>query len=122
MHAPTQLIVDTGVAIIIVVTVVPALVVVCAQFLMQVVAWIGTALFVWVFGMLAVDATGLEVFVFVLGGNLPVVALVVAATAVVVEPVLLALAIVASIVQPVAPKLVGDMGYLTRILFFQLLA
>ncbi len=72
--------------------------------------------------MLAVDATGLEVFVFVLGGNLPVVALVVAATAVVVEPVLLALAIVASIVQPVAPKLVGDMGYLTRILFFQLLA
>ena len=46
MRTPTQLIVATRVAIIVVVTFLPALVVVCAQFLMRLVARVGTALFV----------------------------------------------------------------------------
>ncbi len=50
MLAPTQLVVTTGVAIVIVVAVMPALVVVvvvvCAQFVMHLVARVGTSLFV----------------------------------------------------------------------------
>ena len=112
MRVPAQLIATTCVAIIIVVTFMPALVVVCAQFLMCLVARIGTALFIRVLGMLTVDATGLEVLVFALGGTLPVVAFVVAATAIIGELGLLAaamlttmLAAVVSIVRPIAPML-----------------
>jgi hypothetical protein len=110
-------------------TFVPALVVVCAQFLMHLVVWVGTALLVQVLGMLAMDATGLEVLVFVLSGTLPVVAFVITATAIVVELTMLASAMlttmvtaVALIVQPVAPMLVGEKAFLMRILFLQLAA
>ncbi len=76
--------------------------------------------------MLALDATGLEVLVLAHGGTCLVVALVVAATTIVAEHVLLALAmmttrivaVVASSVQSVAPALVGDEAYLAHILFF----
>jgi hypothetical protein len=88
MSAPAGLIVATRVAIVIIMaTFVPALVVVCAQFCL--IAWVGTALFVQVLGVLAVDATGLEVLVFALWGTLPVVAVVVV-TAIIAELVLLA--------------------------------
>ncbi len=63
---------------------------------------LGTALFVQVLGVLAVDATGLEVLVFALGGTLPVVAFVVAMTAIVVELVLLVLAMLMMMVATVA--------------------
>ncbi len=114
-----QLIVATRVVIVdIMATFVPALVVICVQFCL--ILRVGTALFVRVLGVLAVDATGLEVLVFVLGGTLPVVAFALAATAIVTELVLLALAMlmtmvaaVASIVQPVAPTLVGEKALLT---------
>jgi hypothetical protein len=76
-------------------TFVPALVVVCAQFLMHLVAWVGTALLVQVLGMLAMDATGLEVLVFALGGTLPVIVFVVAVTAIIAELALLTLAMLA---------------------------
>jgi hypothetical protein len=59
------------------------------------------ALFVQVLGMLAMDATGLEVHVFALGGTLPVVAFVLAATAIVAELVLLALAMLTTMVTTV---------------------
>jgi hypothetical protein len=80
--------------------------------------------------MLAVDAIGHEVLVYALGRTLPVVALVVAVTAVVMEPVLLALAmmtmmmvsVIALIVGPVALTLVRNMAYFTHILFFQFVA
>jgi hypothetical protein len=117
MRAPARLIVTTGVVIVVVVTLMLALVVVCAQFLTRLVAQIGMALFLQVLGMLAVDATGLEVLVFALGGTLPVVAFVVTTTVVIAELVLLALAMmtrmvaaVVSIVQPVAPMVVVDKG------------
>jgi hypothetical protein len=78
--------------------------------------------------MLAMDATGLEVLVFVLGGALPVIVFVVAATAVIAELALLALAMlttmvaaVASIVRPVAPMLVGKKMLLMCISFLQLM-
>jgi hypothetical protein len=87
------------------------------------------ALFVRVLGMLAVDATGLEILVFALGGILPVVAFVVIATAVIAELALLVLAVlrtmvaaVASIVRPVTPTLVREKSLLTCISFLQLAA
>jgi hypothetical protein len=87
------------------------------------------ALFVRVLGVLAVDGIGLEVLVFALGGTLPVVAFVVAMTAVITELALLALAMltmmvaaVASIVQPVAPTLVGEKALLTPQSVLQLAA
>jgi hypothetical protein len=108
-------------------TFVPVLVVICAQFCL--IARVGTALFVQVLGLLAVDATGLEVLVFVLRGTLPVIAFVVATTAIVAELALLALAMltmmvaaVASIVQPVVPTLVREKVLLTPYLFLQLVA
>ncbi len=118
MIAPAQLIVATCVAIVVIMTAfVPVLVVVCAQFCL--IARVGTALFVRVLGVLAVDATGLEVLVLALGGTLPAVAFVVAATAIVAELALLAsamlttmVAAVASIIQPVAPTLVGEKALL----------
>ena len=101
-------------------TFVPALVVVCAQLLTRLVARVGMTLFIQVLGVLVVDATGLVVLVFVLGGNLPVVAFVVAATAIIAELALLVLAMlttmvatIASIVQPVAPTLDGEEALLT---------
>jgi hypothetical protein len=54
-----------------------------------------------VLGALAVDATWLEVLVFALGGTLPVVAFVVAATAVVAELALLASAMLTMMVAVV---------------------
>jgi hypothetical protein len=99
-------------------TFVPALVVVCAQFCLIMRA--GMALFIQVLGVLAVDVTGLEVLVFTLGGTLPVVAFVVATTAIIAELALLVLAMlttmvatIASIVQPVAPTLDGEEALLT---------
>jgi hypothetical protein len=87
------------------------------------------ALFVQVLGMLAMDATGLEVLVFALRRTLPVNTLVIAATAVVLELALLMLAMlttmvatIALIVQPVAPTLVGEKTLLMRISFLQLTA
>jgi hypothetical protein len=106
-------------------TFVPALVVLCTQFCL--IARVGMALSVQVLGVLAMDATGLEVLVFALGGTLPVVAFVIATTAAIAELALLTLAMltmmvaaVASIVQPVAPILVGKKAFLTHILFLQL--
>ncbi len=106
---------------------VPALVVVCARFYL--IARFGMALFVQVLGVLAMDATGLEVLVFALGGTLPVVAFVVAMTAVVAELALLAsamlrstVAAVALIVPPVALTLVGKKEFLMHISFLQLAA
>ncbi len=68
-----QLVLATSVAIVVVVAVVPALVVVvvvvCVQFVMRLVAQIGTAVFVQVVGILTVYATGLEVLVLLLGGT-----------------------------------------------------
>ncbi len=79
--------------------------------------------------MLSVDAIGLEVLVFALGGTLHVITFFVAMTAVIVELALLVLAMLttmvataALIVRPVAPMLVGNKAYLTRILFLQLVA
>jgi hypothetical protein len=88
------------VIVVVMATFAPALVVVvCAQFCL--VAWVGTALFVQVLDLLAVDATGLEVLFFALGGTLPVVAFVVAMTAVIAELALLALAMLTTIVTTV---------------------
>jgi hypothetical protein len=81
-------------------TFVPALVVVCAQFCL--IARVGTALFVRVLGVLAGDTTGLEVLVFVLGGTLPVIAFVIAATGVIAELALLASAMLTTMVAAVA--------------------
>jgi hypothetical protein len=77
MLAPAQLIVATGVAIIVVVAVLSVLVdvVVCVQFVMRLVAQIGMALFIQVVGVLSMDATGLEVLVRVLVGTLLVIRL-----------------------------------------------
>ncbi len=80
-------------------TFVPALVVVCMQFCL--IAWVGTALFVRVLGMFAVDATGLEVLVFALRGSLPVDAFVVTVTAFVAELALLALAMLTMMVAAI---------------------
>ncbi len=52
--------------------------------------------------MLAVDATGLKVFVFALRGTLPVVAFVVAVTAIIAELALLASAMLTTLVAAVA--------------------
>ncbi len=75
------------------------------------------------------ECNRLEVPVFALGGTLPVIAFVIATTAVVAELVLLSsamlmmvVAAVASIGWPVAPTLVGEKGILTRILFLHLAA
>ncbi len=126
MNAPVQLIVATRVAIVDVMTVVLSLVVVCTRFL---IAWAGTALFVQVLGVLAVNATGLEVLFFAFRGTLSVVVFVLVVTAVIAELALLALAMltsmvatVALIVQPVAPTLVREKALLTRISFLQLAA
>ena len=80
-------------------------------------------------GILAMDATGLEVPVFTLWGTLPVIAFVIAATAVIAELALLPsamlttmVAAVASIIQPVALTLVGKMTLPMCILFLQLAA
>jgi hypothetical protein len=108
-------------------TFVPALVVVCTRFCL--IARVDMELFVLVLGVLTVDATGLEVLVFALGETLPVVAFIVAATAIVAELALLGLAMlttmvaaIASIIQPVAPTLVGKMMLPMCILFLQLAA
>jgi hypothetical protein len=99
MSAPVGLTVATRVAIVIIMaTFVPALVV-CVQFCL--IARVGTALVVRVLGVLAMDATGLEVIVFVLGGTLPVIAFVLAATAIVAELALLALAMLTMMVDVV---------------------
>ncbi len=91
MSAPAQLIVTTRVAIVIkMATFMPVLVVVCVQFCL--IARVGTALFIQVLGVLTMNATRLEVLVFALGGTLPAVAFVVAATAIVTELALLPLA------------------------------
>jgi hypothetical protein len=101
MGAPTQLIVATHVAIVVIMaTFVPAFVVVCAQFCL--IAQIGTALFIQVLGVLAGDATGFEVLVFALRGTLPVVVFVVAMTAIITELVLLVLAMLTTMVAAVA--------------------
>ncbi len=118
MSAPARLIVATCVEIVIIMAnFVPVLIVVCTRFFL--IARVGTALFIRVLGVLAVDATGLKVLVFALGGTLPVVAFVVATTAVIAEHALLALAMlttmvaaIALIVQPVAPTLVGEKALL----------
>jgi hypothetical protein len=75
------------------------------------------------------DAIGLEVLVFALGGTLPVITFFVTVTAVIAELALFVLAMlmtmvaaVVLIVRPVAPTLVGNKAYLTRILFLQLMA
>jgi hypothetical protein len=81
-------------------TFVPVLVVVCAQFCL--IARVGTTLFVRVLELLAMDATGLEVLIFALGGTLPVVAFIVAATAAVAELALLASAMLTMTVATVA--------------------
>jgi hypothetical protein len=127
MRAPARLIVATCVAIVVVMTVMLAPVVVCVQFWMCLIAWIGGTLFIRLLGVLVMDATGLEVLVFALGGTLPVVAFVVIATAVVAELALLAsamlrtmVAAITLIVQPVTPMLVREKGFLMRILFLQL--
>ena len=52
--------------------------------------------------MLSVDAIGLEVLVFALGGTLPVITFVVAKTAIIVELALLALAMLTTMVAAVA--------------------
>jgi hypothetical protein len=108
-------------------TFVPALVVVCTRSCL--IARIDTELFVLVLGVLTMDATGLEVLVFALGETLPVVAFIVAVTAIVAELALLGLAMlttmvaaVASIIQPVALTLVGKMTLPMCILFLQLAA
>ncbi len=96
-----QLIVATCVAVVVIIaTFVPALVVVCVQF--HFIPWVGTALFVQVLGVLAMDATGLEVLVFALGGTLPVIAFAIAATAVIAELALLVLAMLTMMVATVA--------------------
>jgi hypothetical protein len=101
MRTPARLIVATPVAIVIVMaSFMPALVVACRQFCL--IARVGTAVFVRVLGVLAVDATGLKVLVFTLGGTLPVVAFVVAAIAVIVELALLASAMLPKMVAAVA--------------------
>jgi hypothetical protein len=71
MLAPAQLIVATGVAVIVVVAIMPvlAVAVVCAWFVTCLVALVGRALFVQVVGMLAVNTTGLEVLTLALGGT-----------------------------------------------------
>jgi hypothetical protein len=116
-----RLIVTTCVAIVdVLATFVPALVVdVCAQFCL--IARVGMALFVQVLGVLAVDATGLEVLFFMLGGTLPVIASVVAATAIIPELALPALAMlttmvaaIALIIQSEAPMLVREKALLTH--------
>jgi hypothetical protein len=97
---------------------------------MRLVARIGASLFVRVVGVLAIDVTELKVLVLTPGGTLPVVALVVLVTTIVAKFVLLAsammmatmMAVIVLSIQPVAPALVGDMAYLTCILFFQLVA
>jgi hypothetical protein len=101
MSAPAQLIVTNRVAIVVkMATFVPALIVVCAQFCS--IARVGTALFVQVLGVLAVDSTGLEVVVFALGGTLPVVVFVLAVTAIVAELALLVSALLTTMVAAVA--------------------
>ncbi len=77
--------------------------------------------------MLSVDAAGLEVLVFAIGGTLPVVAIVVTTTAIVVVLALLASAMlttmaatIALILQPVAPTLVGEKTLLMPYSFLQL--
>jgi hypothetical protein len=101
MSAPAQLIVTTRVAIVVVMaTFVPALVVVCTQFCL--IARVDTALFVQVLGVLTVDATWLEVLVFVLGGTLPVVAFVLTTTAVIAELVLLTSSMLITMVAAVS--------------------
>ncbi len=87
------------------------------------------ALFVQILGMLAENATGLEVLVFALGGTIPVVAFVIAATAVITELALLASAMLMTVVAaitstapPVAPTLVGEKALLMRISFLHLAA
>ncbi len=126
MRAPTRLIIAIPAAIVVVMaTFLPALaVVVCALFCL--IVQIGTALFVQVLVVLAMDATGLRVLSFVPGGTLPVVAFVVAPAAVVAKLALLAssmlVATVTSIVQPVAPTLVGEKTLLMPILILHLAA
>ncbi len=101
MIAPARLIVATHVAIVVImITFVPALVVVCVWFCL--IAQVGMALFVQVLGVLAVDATGLEVLVFALRGTLPVVGFVAAVTAIIAELVLHALAMLMTMVAAVA--------------------
>ncbi len=82
------------------------------------------ALFIQVHGKLAVDATGLEVLFFVLGGTVPVVAFVIAAELALLASAMLTMmvAAVALIVQPVTPTLVGKKALLTCISFLQLAA
>jgi hypothetical protein len=115
---------------------VPALfvAVVCAQFVMCLIAWIGTALFVLVVGVLAVNTAGLEALALALRGALLVVAfvvvmLVVIATAVVAKLALLAstmmmtmIIVVALSVRAVALALISEMAHLARVLLLQLLA
>jgi hypothetical protein len=110
---------------------VPALfvTVVCAWFVMHLVARVGMALFVQVVGMLVVNTAGLEALALALRGTLLVVACVAVATAIVVELALLAstmmttrIVVVASSVQPVALVLIGEMAHLAHILLLQLLA
>jgi hypothetical protein len=128
MSSPTLLIVATCVAIVIkMATFMPALVIVCAQLCL--IVQVGMALFVQVLGVLAMNATGLEVLVFALGGTLPVVAFIVTATAFIAELALLAsdmlttiVAAVTWIVKSVAPTLVGEKALLTCISFLHLMA
>jgi hypothetical protein len=101
MSAPAQLIIATCVVIVVIMAnFVPVLVVVSAQFCL--IVRVGMALFVRLLGVLAVDATGLEVLVFALRGTLPVVAFVIAATAVIAELALLTLAMLTTMVAAVA--------------------
>jgi hypothetical protein len=93
MLASAQLVAATatGVTILVVMDVMPALVVVvvCAQLVAQLVVRVCTALFVQVIGVLIMYATGLEVLVLALEGFLLVVVLVATVTAVVSKLVLL---------------------------------
>jgi hypothetical protein len=96
---------------------------------MCLVAWIGTALFVQVVGLLAMNMAGLEAHALTLRGPLLLVTFVLFATTILAELALLRLtmmmttiAVVALSVQPVALGLIGEMAHLERISLLQLLA
>ncbi len=95
---------------------------------MCLVVWVGTALFVQVVGVLAVNTAGLEALALALRGTLLVIAFFVVTTAVIAELALLAstmmtmtLDVITSSVQPVALALIREMACLARILLLQLL-
>jgi hypothetical protein len=71
------------------------------EFLTRLIARVRTAPFVRVLGVLAVDATGLEVLVFPIVGTLPAVAFVIIVTAIIAELVLLVSAMLTMMVATI---------------------